>query len=54
MKVRIILILISNMFMLFIADILKFFKCKKLISIILSQCNDNINYCKEILRKVDK
>ena len=44
MKTRIILILISNRFMLFIADILKFLKCKKLVSIILSQCNVNINY----------
>lgn len=44
MKVRLILILISNRFMLFITDILKFFKCKKLVSIILSQCNVNINY----------
>ena len=44
MKVRLILILISNRFMLFIADILKFFKCRKLVSIILSQCNVNINY----------
>ena len=44
MKVRLILILISNRFMLFIADILKFFKCKKSISIILNQCNVNINY----------
>ena len=44
MKVRIILMLISNRFMLFIADILKLFKCRKLISIILNQCNVNINY----------
>ena len=44
MKVRLILILISNRFMLFIADILKFFKCKNLLSIILNQCNVNINY----------
>ena len=44
MKARLILILISNRFMLFIADILKFFKCRKLVSIILSQCNVNINY----------
>lgn len=44
MKTRLILILLSNRFMLFIADILKFFKCKKLVSIILSQCNVNINY----------
>ena len=44
MKTRLILILISNRFMLFIADILKFFKCRKLMSIILSQCNVNINY----------
>ena len=44
MKARIILMLISNRFMLFIADILKFFKCRKLISIILNQCNVNINY----------
>ena len=44
MKTRLILILISNRFMVFIADILKFFKCKKLVSIILNQCNVNINY----------
>ena len=44
MKTRIILILIANRFMLFIADILKFFKCYKLIDIILNQCNVNINY----------
>ena len=44
MKTRLILILISNRFMLFIADILKVFKCRKLISIILNQCNVNINY----------
>ena len=49
MKTRIILILISNRFMLFIADILKFFKCRKLVSIILSQCNVNINYIENIL-----
>lgn len=54
MKTRIILILISNRFMLFIADILKFFKCEKLVDIILSQCNVNINYCEENLRKVGK
>ena len=54
MKTRLILILISNRFMLFIADILKFFKCKKLISNILNQCNVNINYCEENLRKVGK
>ena len=34
MKTRIILILIANRFMLFITDILKLFKCRKLISII--------------------
>ena len=44
MKTRIILILIANRFMLFITDILKLFKCRKLISIILNQCNVNINY----------
>ena len=44
MKTRLILMLISNRFMLFIVDILKFFKCRKLISIILNQCNVNINY----------
>ena len=44
MKAHLILILISNRFMLFIADILKFFKCRKLVSIILNQCNVNINY----------
>ena len=44
MKVRLILILISNRFMLFIADILKLLKCKKLVGIILDQCNVNINY----------
>ena len=49
MKVRLILILISNRFMLFIADILKFFKCRKLVSIILSQCNVNINYIENIV-----
>lgn len=54
MKTRIILILISNRFMLFIVDILKFFKCRKLVNIILNQCNVNINYCEENLRKVDK
>ena len=54
MKTRIILILIANRFMLFIVDILKIFKCKKLISIILNQCNVNIDYCEENLRKVNK
>ena len=54
MKTRIILILISNRFMLFIADILKFFKCKKLVDIILNQCNVNIDWCEENFRKVDK
>ena len=54
MKTRIILILISNRFMLFIADILKFFKCRKLISIILNQCNVNIDWCEENFRKVSK
>ena len=44
MKVRLILMLISNRFMLFIVDILKIFKCYKLIDIILNQCNVNINY----------
>ena len=44
MKTRLILILISNRFMLFIADILKVLKCKKLVGIILRQCNVNINY----------
>ena len=44
MKTRIILILIANRFMLSVVDILKVFKCEKLISIILNQCNVNINY----------
>ena len=54
MKVRIILILIANRFMLFIVDILKIFKCNKLIDIILSQCEVNIDYCEENFRKVGK
>ena len=54
MKVRLILILISNRFMLFIVDILKIFKCYKLIDIILNQCNVNIEYCEENFRKVEK
>ena len=54
MKTRLILILISNRFMLFIVDILKIFKCKKLIDIILNQCNVNLEYCEENLRKVGK
>ena len=54
MKTRIILMLISNRFMLFIVDILKIFKCYKLIDIILKQCNVNIEYCEENFRKVDK
>ena len=44
MKVRLILMLISNRFMLFIVDILKIFKCYKLIDIILNQCDVNLNY----------
>ena len=44
MKTRLILILISNRFMLFIVDILKIFKCYKLIDIILNQCDVNLNY----------
>ena len=47
MKVRIILILIANRFMLSIVDILKIFKCYKLIDIILNQCNVNIEYCEK-------
>ena len=54
MKTRIFLILLSNMFMLTLADILKFFKCRKLVSIILRQCKVNVNYCEENLRKVNK
>ena len=54
MKTRIILILISNRFMLFIVDILKIFKCYKLVDIILNQCNVNIEYCEENFRKVGK
>ena len=54
MKTRIILMLIANRFMLSIADILKFFKCEKLVGIILNQCNVNIDYCEENLRKVGK
>ena len=54
MKVRLILILISNRFMLFIVDILKIFKCKKLINTILNQCDVNLEYCEENLRKVGK
>ena len=54
MKVRLILMLISNRFMLFIVDILKIFKCYKLIDIILNQCDINLNYCEENLRKVGK
>ena len=54
MKTRIILILIANRFMLSIVDILKIFKCYNLISIILNQCNVNIEYCEENFRKVDK
>ena len=54
MKVRLILMLISNRFMLFIVDILKIFKCYKLIDIILTQCDVNLEYCEENLRKVDK
>ena len=54
MKTRIILMLLSNMFMLTIADILKFFKCRKLVSIILHQCKINVNYCEQNLKKVNK
>ena len=54
MKVRLILILISNRFMLSIVQILKIFKCYKLIDIILNQCNVNIEFCEQNLRKVDK
>ena len=54
MKVRIILILLSNMFMLTLADILKVFKCRKLVGIILNQCKVNVNYCEENLKKVSK
>ena len=54
MKVRLILILISNRFMLFIVDVLKIFKCYKLIDIILNQCSVNLEYCEENLRKVGK
>ena len=54
MKTRLILILISNRFMLFIVDILKIFKCYKLIDIILNQCNINIDYCEENFKKVSK
>ena len=54
MKTRIILILIANRFMLSIVHILKFFKCYKLIDIILNQCDVNINYCEENFRKVSK
>ena len=54
MKTRIILILLANRFMLSIVDILKIFKCYKLIDIILNQCNVNINYCEENFRKVGK
>ena len=54
MKTRIILILIANRFMLSIVHVLKFLKCEKLVGIILNQCNVNINYCEENLRKVGK
>ena len=54
MKTRIILILISNRFMLFLVDILKIFKCYKLVDIILNQCNVNITWCEENFRKVGK
>ena len=54
MKTRIILILIANRFMLSVVDILKIFKCEKLISIILSQCEVNIDWCEENFRKVSK
>ena len=54
MKVRLILILISNRFMLSVVQILKIFKCYKLVDIILNQCNVNIEYCEENFRKVNK
>ena len=54
MKLRIFLILLSNMFMLTLADILKFFKCRKLVSIILRQCKINVEYCEQNLRRVNK
>ena len=54
MKVRLILILISNRFMLSVVQILKIFKCYKLVDIILNQCSDNIEYCEENFRKVGK
>ena len=54
MKTRLILIIISNRFMLSIVDILKIFNCYKLIDIILNQCNVNIEYCEENFRKVCK
>lgn len=54
MKVRIVLILIANILMLTIADILKFFKCKKLVKVILNQAKINIAYCEEYARKVNK
>ena len=54
MKTRIILILIANRFMLSVVQILKIFKCYKLIDIVLNQCNVNIEYCEENFRKVSK
>ena len=54
MKTRIILILIANRFMLSVVQILKTFKCYKLVDIILNQCNVNINWCEENFRKVEK
>ena len=51
MKARIILILISNMIMLTFADILSFFKCDKLVGVILRQAKINMNYCEKYARR---
>ena len=51
MRLYLLLLAVSNIFMLHVADIFSFFKCRKIVKIILNQCNKNTNYIEECIKE---
>lgn len=44
------LLVISNLFMLHVADIFSLFKCEKIVKLILNKCNQNTEYLEEYIK----
>ena len=51
MKFYLMLLAISNIFMLHVADIFLFFNCTKIANIIIRQANKNTNYIEECVKE---